>query len=225
MFNKETCNKIRSMLCSNDTNLNRHSLTMALSAFIWSRVKLAREINGNQIPCEAYQAVNIRSKVHTLSESYYYFGNMVVNALAKLSNKHDESALCNSFMETMENSIEKIIHEKGFIEGLQNGKEDLGFMAEHFERASRGEIMTFGFSSLRSLPIYEADFGWGKPIWVTSATLVLNDIAIMIPGGASSEDTYVYVNLRPPQMANLEADQLFLSFVSNKSANFVTSKM
>ncbi|KAL9244316.1 hypothetical protein vseg_018103 [Gypsophila vaccaria] len=222
MFSKEMCNVLGSRICSDyKVNQNQPSLTMVLSAFLWSRIKLAckRTNDDKSIPHEVYHAVNIRPKLKALSNSYYYFGNMVVNAIAKPSLDDNDKSLCNSFLTTMGKSIEKIIGQSGFIERLEKGKEDLSYITEHFERESRGEIVSLGFSSLRSLPMYESDFGWGKPVWVTSATLVFNGTIIMIPGHASSDDTYAYVNLRPHQMACLEADQEFLSFVSKSSSS------
>ncbi|KAL9244315.1 hypothetical protein vseg_018102 [Gypsophila vaccaria] len=230
MFNKEMCTSLKSRICSNynNNNQNRPSLTLILSAFIWSRIKLATSKSDRNkiVPHEVYHAVHIRPKVKTLSNSHYYFGNMTVNAIAKPSLDNDKS-LCNSFVATMRESIEKIIYKNEFVDKLQNGMEDLRYMMEHFERESLGEIVSLGFSTLRSLPMYESDFGWGKPVWVTSATLVFDGLIVMIPGGASSDDTYAYVNLRPDQMACLEADQEFLSFVSKSSSlsTVVTSKI
>ncbi|KAK9697485.1 hypothetical protein RND81_08G040500 [Saponaria officinalis] len=224
MFTKEMCNELRSRLCSEYNYQNRPSLTMVLSSFIWSRVKLAS--NDKTIPHEVYHAINLRPKVDTLSKSYYYFGNMAVNAIAKPSLDNDKS-LCHSFITTIEDSIEKISRKNGLIEGLQNGTQNLRYMMQHYKRVTKGEIVSLGFSSLRSLPLYEADFGWGKPVWVTSATLMYSTTVIMIPGGASSDDTYVYINLKPDQMAKLQADQEFMSFVSKcpTFGTFVSSKI
>ena len=62
---------------------------------------------------------------------------------------------------------------------MENGRRDLEYIKEHFEKKSKGEIRSTGFSSFRSLPIYEADFGWGKPVWVTSATQVFKDFVLL----------------------------------------------
>ncbi|KAK9676583.1 hypothetical protein RND81_11G087000 [Saponaria officinalis] len=198
MFSKAACNAIRHTFLPDYNNQNRPSLTqgragpaltMVLSAFIWSRVKLACtsiSSDNKSLPHEVYHAINLRPQVKTLPESYYYFGNMSVNAIAKPR--------------------------------LQNGKENLRYIVEHYERKSREEIVSLGFSSLRSLPMYEADFGWG--------------ILIMIPGGASSEDTchtclYQLDNLSPDHMARLQVDQEFMSFVSKcpTLGTFATSNL
>ncbi|KAK0582465.1 hypothetical protein LWI29_025939 [Acer saccharum] len=57
-------------------------------------------------------------------------------------------------------------------------EEDYGFLfskaimkpyMEIFEEIKKGEGDVHLFSSLRNLPFYEVDFGWGKPAWVRFA--------------------------------------------------------
>ncbi|XP_074275135.1 stemmadenine O-acetyltransferase-like [Silene latifolia] len=215
MFSKPMCDALKARLYLDGKN-NQPSVTMAISAFIYSRIKLLRTSGVNNIPNEVYHAVNIRPKVIIPPGCDYYFGNMVVNAIVNPNDNH---------LEATRESIKEIIGKSRLIDNMRNGKEDLRFMMDHFERESRGEITSLGFSSFRGLPVYEADFGWGKPVWVTSATLVFKDMVLIIAGDPSRQDTYVYVNLSPDEMSRLEADPEFNSFVS-KSATFVnTSKL
>ena len=53
----------------------------------------------------------------------------------------------------------------GFI-----GEDRVGMVCDLFkEKAERWErgVCSYTFSSLCKFPIYETDFGWGKPAWVT----------------------------------------------------------
>jgi hypothetical protein len=43
-----------------------------------------------------------------------------------------------------------------------------GSFSEWNEEASKGEIDVYTFTSWCGFPIYEMDFGWGKPAWVSS---------------------------------------------------------
>lgn len=115
----------------------------------------------------------------------------------------------------MKESVRKIIgDDELFIRKMQDGKEDLRYMIEHFERESKGEIIAHGFSNISSLPVYEADFGWGKPVWVTSATLMFTNLIILIPASPSTKDIIAYINLTVEDMAKLETDLEFTSLVS-----------
>ncbi|KMS96383.1 hypothetical protein BVRB_9g225590 [Beta vulgaris subsp. vulgaris] len=203
---------------------------MVLSAFIWSRIKVACHNSVNIIPNEEFHAVNLRPRVNIPDENSYYFGNLVVNAIVKSSmvlnddnnNSRNESRWLYNFLALTKDSIEKIMSD-GFIKEIREGKEDLRFIIEHFERKNKGEIISLGLSNLRSLPVYEADFGWEKPIWVTSATLVFKDVIILIPAGPSSNDIVNYINLISDDMAKLGNDARFIELTSR--ATHVHSKI
>lgn len=229
LFGEAKLEDLRSKLLSN-TNMNNidpHSklplcsLSMVLSAFLWCRVKVACHNFVNDVPHQTFHAVNLRSRISPSSGRFYYFGNTFVNAIAKLgvvskndANRTRDESLMRNFLEQMNESISKILSNDGFIREIKQGSKDLRFVMEHFERESRGEIISLGFSSLRSLPVYEADFGWGKPVWVTSATLMYKNLVILIPAGPSSKDIVAYINLSAKDMAKLESDTEFTSFVS-----------
>ncbi|XP_010666058.3 stemmadenine O-acetyltransferase [Beta vulgaris subsp. vulgaris] len=221
LFSETKLDAIRTKLFSYTNSNSLPSRPMVLSAFIWSRIKVACHNSVNIIPNEVYHAVNLRPRVNTPDENSYYFGNLVVNAIVNSSlvlnddnnNSMNESRWLYNFLALTKESIEKIMSD-GFIKEILEGKEDLRFMMEHFERESKGEIISLGLSNLRSLPVYEADFGWGKPIWVTSATLVFKDLIILIPAGPSSNDIVAYINLSSDDMAKLENDARFIELTS-----------
>ncbi|XP_021724742.1 acetyl-CoA-benzylalcohol acetyltransferase-like [Chenopodium quinoa] len=218
MFHKGKLNALKSTLSSSSTNL-------VLSAFIWSRIKVACHKSANDIPYQVFHSVNLRRKLAPPNdEQSYYFGNIFVNAVVKLSmiqvlnddkiNDNNISNCQRDFLNQMNESIGKVINNDKFIREMQDGKEDLKFITQHFERVSKGDIVALGFSNLRSLRVYEADFGWGMPIWVTSATLMFKNLVILIPAGPSSNNIVAYINLSSEDMAKLENDKEFIAVVS-----------
>ena len=46
----------------------------------------------------------------------------------------------------------------------ENGGQ-MKFLKENMEKLKKGKGVTLAFTSLCRFPIYEADFGWGKPVW------------------------------------------------------------
>ncbi|CAO2812865.1 unnamed protein product [Amaranthus hypochondriacus] len=154
--------------------------------------------------------------VNQPDEQSYYFGNMVVNAISdQLSDKSNKESLrMLEFLDAMKKSIARILKNDTFIRKMQDGREDLSYMTNHFERENKGEIVSLAFSSVSSLPVYEADFGWGKPTWVTCATLLFSNLVIMIPTCPSNKDIVAYISLNAKDMGKLENDLEFISLVS-----------
>jgi hypothetical protein len=51
------------------------------------------------------------------------------------------------------------------------------FVVDNMERLRKGEeVFSLAFTSLCRFPVYEADFGWGKPVWVASARLLYKNL-------------------------------------------------
>ncbi|KAL0327329.1 UNVERIFIED_CONTAM: (13S,14R)-1,13-dihydroxy-N-methylcanadine 13-O-acetyltransferase AT1 [Sesamum angustifolium] len=88
---------------------------------------------------------------------------------------------------------------------------------ELLQKANKGELVTFNFTSLCRFPLYEADFGWGKPVWVGSAGLVYKNLVTFIDraGGNGIE---AWINLRKEDMEKFEADIELQEFLSKPKA-------
>ncbi|KAJ0093993.1 hypothetical protein Patl1_25174 [Pistacia atlantica] len=109
--------------------------------------------------------------------------------------------------------------DKDYMKNLQNGVfEDFGLREGLNERLNREDMVQFCFTSLCRFPLYETDFGWGRPIWVTVGGLACSNLAILFDtkGGDGIE---AWVHLKEEDMAKFEADEELLSFVSPASFN------
>ena len=77
----------------------------------------------------------------------------------------------------------------------------------------KGEVVPLVFTSLCRFPLYEADFGWGKPIWVGSAARCFKNL-VGYMDDKTAHGIEAYICLKPEEMAKLEADKEFLALVS-----------
>ncbi|KAL7207297.1 hypothetical protein ACSBR1_029289 [Camellia fascicularis] len=80
-----------------------------------------------------------------------------------------------------------------------------------------GAVDYFGFTSWCKLGFYEADFGWGKPLWVSGVgclggSVFLNLIILMET--RSGDEIEAWVTLDEQEMAILEHDTELLTFAS-----------
>lgn len=96
-----------------------------------------------------------------------------------------------------------------YVAKLSEGDKLLNFMKERAKGVNTGEVVSFSFTSLCGFPLYEADFGWGKPIWVGSASLTFKNLVVFLDT-RSGDGIEAWINLKLEDMAKLEADKELL---------------
>ncbi|KAK4399646.1 (13S,14R)-1,13-dihydroxy-N-methylcanadine 13-O-acetyltransferase AT1 [Sesamum angolense] len=162
----------------------------ALSAFIWTRFISATEMKAepNKI-YTVHHAVNLRTSLDPpLSE--YHFGNISRLAIAMLSVGVDDGT---ELLQKVREAIRAVNGE--YVAQLRQGDKHLNFLKERMAQANKGELVTFNFTSLCRFLLYEADFGWGKPVWVGSAGLVYKNQVTFIDR-ARGNGIEAWINLR-----------------------------
>lgn len=175
----------------------------ALSAFIWTRFVYAS--GGKDNPdrmCMLNHAVNLRTRMDPpLTECH--FGNISRPALTIPSLDNDEHGY------GIVNQVRDAIRNVG-----GDHYEKLNFMKERAKLVNKGEVVSVSFTSLCRFPSYEADFGWGKPVWVGSASLTYKNLVVFLDT-QSGDGIEAWINMKLEDMAKLEADKEFLSYVSS----------
>ncbi|KAK4380521.1 hypothetical protein RND71_002383 [Anisodus tanguticus] len=189
------------------------SRILALSAFLWSRFMAT--VHSVRDPNKIYtviHTVNLRARADPpLPESL--FGNIMRSALViPFFDKGSEDEVFQ-FMNQVRESIEEI--NSDFVSQLQkNDQQHLNFLFERANDVRKGHMALLCFSSLCKFPLYEADFGWGKPMWVGSARLATKDI-IGFMDTKSGDGVEAWVNLKAEDMAKFETDKQLLAFCNN----------
>ncbi|XP_022734602.1 vinorine synthase-like [Durio zibethinus] len=180
----------------------------ALSAFIWSRFMATTQ--GKPDPEKLYtvlHAVNLRTRMDPPLPQYY-FGNISRFAIALPSINSEEE--CFGIVSEVRDAIRKI--DGDYVRKLQEGNGHLNFMKERAEKITKGEVVSFSFTSLCRFPLYETDFGWGKPIWVGSASLTFKNLVVFMDT-SSSGGIEAWINMKKEDMAKFESDVELLAFV------------
>ncbi|KAM7269511.1 hypothetical protein ACFE04_025008 [Oxalis oulophora] len=184
----------------------------ALSAFIWSRFVAATKINKPH-PDRFYtilHAVNLRPRIDP-SLPEHSFGNLYRVAITIPTIDPDDK-YCRGLVKQVRESIHKI--DKDYIRKLQQGDEHLDFIRQRAKQVIRGELVSFNFTSLCRFPIYEADMGWGMPVWVGAPALTFKNLVSFLDT-KSGNGIEVNISLDIKDMVMLEADNEFLSFVTS----------
>ncbi|WRX15446.1 hypothetical protein QQP08_007933 [Theobroma cacao] len=181
----------------------------ALSTFIWSRFVAATK--AKPIPDNCFytiiHAVNLRPRLDPpLAE--HSFGNFYRIAMTVPSINSEED--CCSLVYQIRDSIRKL--DMKYVRQLQDGQSYFDFMKERAESFIRGEIVSFSFTSLCRFPMYKADFGWGKPIWVGSASLTFKNLVVFMDT-VSGDGIEAWVSLKEEDMAMFGSDEVLLAYV------------
>lgn len=103
------------------------------------------------------------------------------------------------------------------------GKDNLSLISDCLKQATQpnSEIENvFSFTSWCRLPIYDIDFGWGKPIWITTSSCSSRNIIIMMDT-RDGNGIEVIVNMEENNMAKLEHDVELLQHASLNSSNVI----
>ncbi|KAL2543327.1 HXXXD-type acyl-transferase family protein [Abeliophyllum distichum] len=176
----------------------------ALSTFIWSRFMSSTQVEANTNKIYSIEPiVNLRPRFDPpLSNDY--FGNFWRPAsLIITMDKDYEKESCGV--------VDKIREAISNVNGDYVAKLRQGYAAEMDIKDEK--LVRFVFTSLCRFPIYEVDFGWGRPIWVASASHGMkNKVAFF--DTQSGNGIEAWINLKKEDMAKFEADMELCSFLS-----------
>ncbi|KAL5553992.1 hypothetical protein UlMin_041393 [Ulmus minor] len=169
----------------------------ALSAFLWSRFTFYAIVH----------PINLRTRIDPpLSDDS--FGNLFHMAITIPSLGEEGCDL----VKKMRDQISHINNE--YVRKLQEeGMEHLNFIKDHSEMFFKGEMISFNLTSWCRFPVYESDFGWGKPAWVGSPPFNFKNLVVLVDTKAG-DGIEAVINLEEQVMAKFECDKESLASLS-----------
>ncbi|KAJ8758868.1 hypothetical protein K2173_002647 [Erythroxylum novogranatense] len=197
---------------TNKLNTRYPSRVEALSTFIWSRFKAA--IGGTEYASDkifmVIHAINLRTRFNPpISEEH--FGNICnIASVMSTTDTKDESF---GFINQIRDAIRNVNAEH--VKKLQNGSH-LNDMKDTGEKIMGGNVVPFAFTSLCRFPVREADFGWGKPVWVGSARLTFRNYITFLDT-KEGDGIEAWINFGKEDMELFEKDSEFIAHTSSPS--------
>ncbi|KAK2637870.1 hypothetical protein Ddye_025665 [Dipteronia dyeriana] len=196
-------------------NLIRPTRVDALSTFIWSRFSASTQTKiGPEEPLLLFNAVNLRKRVnHPLPDDS--FGNFFQDAvtISLQDNRED----CYSLVNKLRESVSRI--DKDYVKKLQDGTNELANLQQRMAQlgVNKGAIVKFYFSSLCWYPVYETDFGWGRPVLVAWGGLAYKNFVVFMDT-KSGDGIEAWIHLKEEDMAKFLTDRELLAYVSAVSS-------
>lgn len=183
-------------------NQRQVSRVEALSTFIWGKFASSTQVFSRpERKCFLVHAVNLRAKFKPpLPE--HTFGNLYRIAMTFVPPNMEED--CRDLVLRVRESVARIDQE--YLDRLGDGDEHLSFINQTTNMYLKGEMITFNFTSLCRFPQYEADFGWGKPVWVGSPALTFKNL-VVFKDTKSGYGIEADISLTKEDMAKFESDE------------------
>lgn len=187
-----------------------------VTAFLWSRCVLAKGIKKRN-KSVAFHSVNLRGKILALTE--YSFGNIFQVARAEDDGQYSGwtglvDRIRTAFGKIDGAYVEKLKGENGFEIAREN------FMGIGRDIAT-GDMDVIKFTSYCRFSIYGADFGWGRPVWVSSAVFPIKDKIFLFDSVGWSGGIEAWVVMDHQEMERLLADVEMQRFTCSSSSSQV----
>nr|GLL17553.1 vinorine synthase-like [Ipomoea trifida] len=189
-----------------NTNTTPASRVEVVSALLWKRCMASKEHKNGAVSANMFP-VNLRRRMAPpLPE--YSFGNLYQTASAVADGEEDWPGLVKKLRAASEridsSYVTELRGENGFQVLKENFRQIGRLMAER-------NVVVFRFTSWCGFPVYEMDFGWGNPGWVSTPGFGSIDTVILLdsryPGGVEA-----WVTMADQDMSRLEQDRELHSF-------------
>ncbi|PKU73040.1 hydroxycinnamoyltransferase 1 [Dendrobium catenatum] len=184
------------------TNSNpRFSSYSLIAAHVWRCACAARALPPNQLS-KLYIATDGRKRLQPLLPDGY-FGNVIFTAtpLATAGEMGDAAGIIQAALGRM--NPEYLRSALDYLE-VQPDLTALVRGAHTFR------CPNIGITSWVSLPIHEADFGWGKPIFMGPGGIAYEGLSFVLPSAAADGSLKVAISLQAEHMARFK--DLFYQF-------------
>ncbi|XP_047938454.1 stemmadenine O-acetyltransferase-like [Salvia hispanica] len=195
VFGKEELAKLK--IDSGSQVKNIPTRVEAVSSYIWRRFIKAKD-GTRTTSFAAVHAVNLRQR-KSPPFSQHMFGNCWRPAIALSRAEASEAELVGK----LRGAITRM--DGDFIGQIENG-EYLNVLSRTVDMFIKGGVEFSNFSSWCRFPVYEVDFGWGKPVWVCTTTMPFKNLVILMstPCGEGIE---AWVNIVEEDLKMFEQSQ------------------
>ncbi|PNT34643.1 hypothetical protein POPTR_005G028200v4 [Populus trichocarpa] len=213
-FDREALKKLKSEVISDaDSGVKHHpSRVEVFSALIWKAlISVAKEKHGYLRSSSMSLPFNLRGKVGVPLDNQC--GNLCRPIIARFDAKNQSKLVLSELVSLIGDAKRRASSEcVNAINIPEMFSMVTNSFAEMFEELNKSEVDIFRFTSWCRVGLYEVNFGWGKPAWVS---LVPPNIELTILNDTKSGDGIeAWLNLHEKDMIQLQQDPDIMAFTS-----------
>ncbi|KAI4340662.1 hypothetical protein MLD38_025474 [Melastoma candidum] len=188
----------------------------AVSALLWKcLMETSKRIRGCKRRSFFSHAVNLRGRMpEPFPKVSMSLGNLLGGFRAEITEENEEIHLAEAvrrLQHAKEDYFENFVKNEMVGEKIPSAV--LGGAKAYGELLSDPEVDFYNCTSWCKFPLYDADFGWGKPVWASVVSAEFKDAILMIDG-RGGEGMEVWLSLEQNHMAEFEREEDLLRFAS-----------
>lgn len=183
VFNSEAIQTLRKKARPADTTgKSKPSRVQLVNAVIWQALLSIESAKyGHSRATYFMQTMNLREKASP-PIPMQSFGNLFGLATINLEAGEAEHKKYGDYVEMLSDSVKRALEEYKtmFLHHEDGHKKVIDPFLESNKMVSDSEVNWFMHTSWSRFPYYEADFGWGTPIWASATSLPLKNVCILL---------------------------------------------
>ncbi|XP_021802989.1 BAHD acyltransferase BIA1-like [Prunus avium] len=164
---------------------------------------------GTQRQCVFCQDVNLRKRVvPPLPE------NLVGNVVGSFTSKAEEGTIdLKDLVAKLREGIDELKEKYAKKLVFDSNEAWQGIKDKHSKLKNDDEMEIYSCTSWCRFPFYEADFGWGKPLWVSVISIAIKNIIVLMDKG-DCNGIEAWLTMSQESMALFESNVELLGYAS-----------
>ncbi|KAI3707908.1 hypothetical protein L2E82_36836 [Cichorium intybus] len=213
LFKGEAIRDMREKVGFDGNGSRRPSKVQLVVALLWKAfVRMDEANNGQSKASFLIQPVGLRDKtVPQLPTNS--FGNFWGLATSKLGPGEGDKIYFEDFFKILRDSVKKTAKDCAKI--LTHGEEGYEVVINPYLESNKNiadtEVNFYLFTCWCKFSFYQADFGYGRPIWATTGSLPVQNLVIMLDD-CKGDGVEAWVHLDEKSMKELEQDSDIKAF-------------
>ncbi|KAF1002981.1 acetyl-CoA-benzylalcohol acetyltransferase-like [Apium graveolens] len=195
---------------SKSTNISRPTRVEVVTSTIWKSLVNIAANQSKRKQSTLYLHLNLRGRTSTMvpplpADNTSLCGNFYMEVPTKINNNKTDARELHDLVNLLRKSLR---HSLGKCSKISSPEEMFSEVAKNFneieEEKGNEEVDVHLLSTLCRFPVYEVDFGWGKPEWVTTGGMPVE--LIFLFDTKCETGIEAIVNLNEADMIEFEND-------------------